>query len=97
MAIPEASRGILVAVLCVVRRIGEAHLADLSSLLHGDVVLRLLDTVGDRAKGDAGQDCDDGDNNQQFDEGKTASATRTSGTEVETVRDEHVGENTLSA
>jgi hypothetical protein len=36
-------------------------------------MLGLLDTIGDRAEGDTGQDGDDSYDHEKFDEGETAS------------------------
>jgi hypothetical protein len=48
-------------------------------------MLGLLDTVGDWAEGDTGQDGDDPDDHKKFNKGETASTGRVSGTTEETV------------
>jgi hypothetical protein len=73
----------LATIRRVVGGIGEAHLADLTSGLHGRVMLRLLDAIGYRAKGDTGQNGDDPYDHEEFNEGETASAGISSGAEEE--------------
>ena len=60
-------------------------MADLTTGLHGRIVLGLLDAIGNRAEGDTGQDGDNPYDHQKFDEGETASTCASGTAEKETI------------
>jgi hypothetical protein len=57
----------------------------LASLLHGGIMTSLTKAIGNRAEGNTGKNCDDSDDNEEFNEGETASTRKASGTAGETV------------